>query len=530
MHEDTDSRCGRLAAIFTRSRRSAAGGRNDVQGPGRLRAVRRSAAVAGGFLRRMPAPLLIIAAAFVALLAISTGTALAGPSMQMNMPGVTISAATPFTLTKPVTVTGVNDDIDNASDSREAMITHTVMGADYATGVMADSVSVDVTDDDTHTVSGANYSSQTALGAKGIQLLNPNNLEDYPRNITIEENGAPGNNPYRIEYRVRLASQPTGPVTITTTREPIGDLSISINHGAASMTFTQSNWDTPQDVVITAIDDDIDEGTEVQTITHSASGADYATGVADQVLHITIIDNDRPGVTIEPTAVAVTEAAGANHTAEYSIGLNSQPTDNVTFTFGGDEGGDFVISPNPLVFILMNWRTAQIVTVTATDDFIDEVDLEMHIITHTVSGGDYGANNVMAPDVTVTITDNDTAGVTVSKTVVTVSEDGATDSYTIKLDSRPFRAVTISVTSGDTGNVTVDPTSLTFMPDEWDTAQTVMVTAVNDDVDDDDNMTTITHRVEFVDRYGYFVQSIASVTATAIDNDAAPGLPYPKRQ
>ena len=396
-----------------------------MPGPGRLRPAGRSAAVPGGFLRRMPAALLIIAAAFVALLAISTGSALAGPSMQTNMPGVTISAATPFTLTKPVTVTGVNDDIDNASDSREAMITHTVMGADYATGVMADSVSVDVTDDDTHTVSRADYSSETASGVnadKGIQLLNLNNLEDYPRDITIEETGAPGNNPYRIQYRVRLASQPTGTVTITTTREPIGDISINANHGASSMTFTQSNWDTPQVVVLTAIDDDIDEGTEVQTITHSASGADYDTGVAEQVINVTIIDNDMPGVIIVPTAVTVTEAAGAGRTAEYTVRLNSQPTELVTVNFGGLAQTDFVVNPGILYFGATDWNTDQIVTVTATDDFIDEVDLEMHTITHTVSGGNYGSNNVMAPDVTVTITDNDTRGVTIMPTAVTVTE------------------------------------------------------------------------------------------------------------
>ena len=68
MHEDTDSRGGRLAAAFIRSRRFAAGGRNDVQGPGRLPPAGRSAAVPGGFLRRMPAALLLLAVALVLLL------------------------------------------------------------------------------------------------------------------------------------------------------------------------------------------------------------------------------------------------------------------------------------------------------------------------------------------------------------------------------------------------------------------------------------------------------------------------------
>ena len=47
------------------------------------------------------------------------------------------------------------------------------------------------------------------------------------------------------------------------------------------------------------------------------------------------------------------------------------------------------------IFTTDNWATEQQVTVTATDDRIDE-DTEMSDITHAVSGGDYGA--VTAPN------------------------------------------------------------------------------------------------------------------------------------
>ena len=65
---------------------------------------------------------------------------------------------------------------------------------------------------------------------------------------------------------------------------------------------------------------------------------------------------------------------------------------------------------------LGTWHT-QYVTVTATDDAMDEDDLEMHTITHTVSGGDYGSNNVTAADVTVRIIDDDNPSATVITTV-----------------------------------------------------------------------------------------------------------------
>ena len=91
MHEDTDSRGGRLAAIFIRSRRSAAGGRNDVPGPGRLRPAGRSAAVPGGFLRRMPAPLLLLAAA-LALLLFGDGGVVQAQTVQQLAPSTSTAA------------------------------------------------------------------------------------------------------------------------------------------------------------------------------------------------------------------------------------------------------------------------------------------------------------------------------------------------------------------------------------------------------------------------------------------------------
>ena len=162
---------------------------------------------------------------------------------------------------------------------------------------------------------------------------------------------------------------------------------------------------------------------------------------------VTITDDDTRGVTIMPTAVTVTEAAGANHSANYTVRLNSRPTNNVTITLGGHEGGDFVISPTRrLVFGATTWKTDQVVTVTATDDAIDEDDTETLVITLSVSGGDYGSNLRIKP-VTVTITDDDTRGVTIMPTAVTVTEAagaGRTAEYTVRLNSQPTELVTVN--------------------------------------------------------------------------------------
>ena len=75
-------------------------------------------------------------------------------------------------------------------------------------------------------------------------------------------------------------------------------------------------------------------------------------------------------------------------------------------------------------------------------------------ITHTVSNTG-GYTNVTAASVAVTLTDNDTRGVTVSKNAVTVAENAGTATYTVVLDSQPTANVTLTPTSSATAEATV---------------------------------------------------------------------------
>ena len=81
---------------------------------------------------------------------------------------------------------------------------------------------------------------------------------------------------------------------------------------------------------------------------------------------------------------------------------------------------------------------------------------------------------------TVTITDNDTAGVTVTPTTLNISEDGSA-TYTVVLDSKPTADVTVTPTSGDDGAAGVAPASHTFTPSDWNTPQTFTVSGVADE-------------------------------------------------
>ena len=127
-------------------------------------------------------------------------------------------------------------------------------------------------------------------------------------------------------------------------------------------------------------------------------------------------------------------------------------------------------------------------TVTGVDD---DAGRRGHRLHDRDGGGDERrrrtTTRLNATDVSVTNTDNDTAGITVTPTVgLTTTEAGGTATFTVVLDAQPTADVTIGLSSGDTSEGTVAPAALTFTAATWNTAQTVTVTGVNDDLDDGD--------------------------------------------
>ena len=83
------------------------------------------------------------------------------------------------------------------------------------------------------------------------------------------------------------------------------------------------------------------------------------------------------------------------------------------------DNADIALDQTDLTFTADNWNTPQTLTVTAHHDD-DAVDDEPVTITHTITGGDY--ENVTVADVEVTITEDDTPGVTISVTALELAE------------------------------------------------------------------------------------------------------------
>src|SRR3989454_670972 len=125
-------------------------------------------------------------------------------------------------------------------------------------------------------------------------------------------------------------------------------------------------------------------------------------------------------------------------------------------------------------------------------------------------------------DVGVTNTDNDTAGITVTPTSgLTTTEGGGTATFTVVLTSQPTANVTIGLSSNDLTEGTVSPASLTFTSGNWNTAQTVTVTGVNDFVADGNVAYSIVTAPATSTDGGYSGMNAADVGVTNTDDDAA---------
>ena len=217
-----------------------------------------------------------------------------------------------YTLTVPIT----NDALDEDSESFNLKIQRDSSALAYslvdASGDSCGStctVTVTITDDDTAGVTV----SKTAL--------------------TVTEEDSSGDT-----YTVVLDSQPTANVTISIG----GQSGTDVTAAPSPMTFTPTNWATPQTVTVTAAND-ADLGNDMVSLTHNAasSDGDYP-GIPIAGLTVTVNDNDTAqvtGVMVEPGNAqlvvgwtAVTNATG--YEVQWKSGGESYNTSGRQATIG----------------------------------------------------------------------------------------------------------------------------------------------------------------------------------------------------
>ena len=134
-----------------------------------------------------------------------------------------------------------------------------------------------------------------------------------------------------------LDAQPTSNVVLTLTSNDTGESSVS-----SPITFTSADWDTPQTVTVTGIDDNIIDGEQGSSITISIDDANSDNdfdSIPDQTVAVLTADDDVAGFTVDQLdgSVAVTEAGG---TDTFTVVLDAQPTSDVVIALTSSDAGE----------------------------------------------------------------------------------------------------------------------------------------------------------------------------------------------
>ena len=385
------------------------------------------------------------------------GTATSGTDYTALTAGTLTFAA--GTLTRMITVTVTGDELDEADETVRVTLSGAAnAGLSTATGVGT------ITDDD---------------GAPSLSISSPSVAEG--------DSGTTANLDFAVMLSAASGQQVTVDYAVDGT-DPGTATSGTDYTALAAGTLTFAVGDTSETIRVTVTGDTQDEPNETVRITLSGAAnasLSTATGVG------TITDDDAaPTATLSLNPASITENGG---TAQVSATLDRASSAATTVTVAAVANAYTVPASANTITIAAGVTTGgNTVTITAVDNHVDAADN-----TVTVAGTAVNSQGVAAAatGASLTITDDDVAGLTVAPTAVTTSEPNGpspTATFTVRLASEPTAAVTvgIAVDGGETDEASVDKTSLRFdaaasgsAPNQvfkWDDPQTVTVTGAED--------------------------------------------------
>ena len=377
----------------------------------------------------------------------------------------------------------------------------------------------------------------------------------YPITGNADMNVNEGGTAY---YTVSLADKPTADVTVTVTHKS-GDTDLSVQSGG-TLTFTPTNYSMSQNVTLSAAKDD-DYYVGIATFTHTAGGAwTGARGDITAAEKDSEKDKRTPKLLPLPTKLATHPLPflgtkllpvawipeGETKSLPVTLATRPRPNETVTVTVsktrsaefpGGTNDPDLTAAPATLTFTSTNWNTPQTVTLSAAeecdappcssteDDILDgSAGVKFAATSNSTENPKYDGQVTLW--VHEADNDNTSRALTLSATSVAVPEGGE-KTYTVKLASEPDESVTVTVArkSGDEHDTDLSVQSggsLTFTTDNWDTAQTVTLSAA-DDEDNVNGTAVFTHIPD-----GAWIIASKELTATEADKDLVSGtVPEP---
>ena len=306
-------------------------------------------------------------------------------------------------------------------------------------------------------------------------------------NIVITDNETPGLD--LSDSSLTVAEGATSSFTIALNTQPTQDVTMSVTSGdssevglsSGSVVFTSADWDTPKTIIVTGVTDTLVDGTQVAQITLVGSSTDSnyhssATGSVD----VSVTDINVGTLVLSTSSLSIEEGA----TTTFTVKLGVRPTQNVTVTISSSDVDDEAsFSTTSVVFTSSTWNVAQTITVTAATDNL--VDGDQGYSIDLSASSDLSGYEGVTSSLAATTSDVSLGSLVLSPSSLSIAE-GATATFTVKLGLRPTQDVTVSVISSDSFEAILSTTSVVFASSTWNTAQTITVTGVTDNLVDGD--------------------------------------------
>ena len=265
-------------------------------------------------------------------------------------------------------------------------------------------------------------------------------------------------------FTIRLAAQPTSNVVVGLTSSNTAEGTVA----PMSVTFNMLNWNAPQTVVVTGVDDSVGDGSVNYTIVTapavSMDGRYSGMNAADVAVRNT--DNETAGITVTPTSGLVTTEAGG--TATFTVVLNTPPTADVSISLTSTNVAEGHVSPATITFTGDSWSAPVTITVTGVDDSSADGDQGYRIELSPATSLDVEYSGLVGDGVDVTNLDDEMPGILVSPTSgLVTSEVGGTASFTVVLRSQPSADVMIALAISDASEGLLSTPTVSFTADSW---------------------------------------------------------------
>lgn len=237
--------------------------------------------------------------------------------------------------------------------------------------------------------------------------------------------------------------------------------------------------------------------------------------------------DETPSGSLQISAQSDLSVAETGSSRVFFVSLGTEPTATVTIPLSSSDPGEVTVAPASLSFDASNYQTGQTITVTGVDDAVVDTNQMASIVIGPATSADPAYSGVTGSAVIVTNLDDESPNIIVSESGASslTSENGTTDTYSIVLTQNPAANVTINVanfagslTNGGPGETLLFTSGACPGPGNWCTAQSIVLSAVDDGSIEGMHGGLITHSVVSADPV-YAALTPASVQQAIQDND-----------